>query len=140
VKNAQADLASRLREFMSLEYLYREVFGLSDEAIAHIYEGRERDVRDEAVWAAKGEAAAADLRGPEESARPRGGNGAPKRSRLQSSQSRRWERELQRGGGREAERRAGDKLDRLLRNDAALRRSIGQLRGLLQELSRASGS
>lgn len=146
VRNAQADLASRMREFVSLEWIYKEVFDLSDDAIKLIYQQRESDVRDETVWSAKADAAAAALEAPMEGAdqpalkAPSNGNGKHRRAgrSLHSSRTPSLEQQLLAGGGRAAERRAGDKLDRLLQGDEVLRRSLKQLRGLVQELTRSS--
>jgi hypothetical protein len=48
------------------------------------------------------------------------------------------EQELFRGGGRETEKRAEEKLDRILRNDARLGRSLAELKGLFTDLGRSS--
>jgi len=168
VRNARADLASRMREFMSLYWVYKNVFDLSDEEIKAIEAQRESDQENEAVWGARAEMAAQKEQGGAEGEGEGGGGGAPpgmfagsepptgaemklirdsrqlarrlnggRRSSLLSPVRRGSERELMAGRNTEAEKRAADKLERLLRNDVALKRSLNELGSLVRDLARS---
>jgi len=146
VRNARADLGSRMREFMSLYWLYKNVFSLSDEEIEEVSKQRAQDIKDEAVWAAAAEAAASEVAGGEEEGGGGGMFGSVERERALASGRRIKalgpargisERELMKGKGSASEQRAQVKLDKIIQNDATLRRRLDQLRGLVTELARS---
>ena len=67
VLNAKADLASRMKEFVSTQWVLNHVFGMADSDIEDIRKQRRSDVEEEAVSTAKAEASAAKEAPPEES-------------------------------------------------------------------------
>jgi len=163
VHNARADLAGRLQEFLPLYWIYKRVFNLSDDEIEDVTKRREKQTADDAVWSAKAEVEAQKVAqaagGGEGGGQPgmmgMSRNDLEKRLRLMetpemkllSPPARRAllrggsrgisERELMAGRDPEAERRADEKLDRLLRNDGTLRRSIKELQELVHGLARS---
>lgn len=52
VKSARADLAARMREFVSLYYIQSKIFGMSDEEIEHVNQQRDSDAERDANVAA----------------------------------------------------------------------------------------
>jgi hypothetical protein len=168
-RSARADLAGRMKEFVSLYWLFKNVFHMSDDEIGTIIKQREEDVKREAMWQAEAEAeaqklvqAASAAMGAEMGGMPGGaappeapapesvqlaGNRVLVRPRISVSKPSFLlprvgprgitEQELFRGAGRESEKRAEDKLDRILRNDVRLSRSLGELHGLLTDLARS---
>jgi hypothetical protein len=60
VRNARADLASRMQEFVSLRWLLSEVFDLNDEEISVLMQEREEDKIRDFVSEARAQAAAQD--------------------------------------------------------------------------------
>lgn len=58
VRNARADLASRMNEFVSLEWILTEVFGLNDDEVSVLKQQKEEDKIREYVAEARAQAAA----------------------------------------------------------------------------------
>ena len=175
VRNARADLASRMREHVSLHWVLANVFGMGDKEIETIIEQREEDTIRDMAAEGKGQAEAQKALPPE----PGFGAGAPPPVRapappaakappagematgeearqsmrkLYSAMSRQRrssksllgrgargisEQELFRGS-REAEKRASDKLDEVLRGNRVLGGRMKEAQGLLRELARAN--
>jgi len=165
VRNARADLAGRMQEFVSLHWMLSRIFGLADEEIEQIIKEKGEDAKRVAKDQAGAEAEAQSQFGPppgeeappeeappeqfqqpEQKALPRIIHRPPaihslmveRRTRGRRSPSRPiTERELLRGN-QEAEKRAEGKMERLLRNDARLARRLNEIGGLLHDLRSAS--
>jgi hypothetical protein len=181
VRNARADLASRMREHVSIHWVLANVFGMSDSEIEIVIKQREEDIIKGMAAEGKGQAVAAKYTEqpgmggemepepvavttpPPEAAPAPAPRAAPagelapaaasKESmkrlyttyrQLRSSRSLHSpgaggisERELFRGS-REAEKRATDKLDRLIRSDRIISTRLHEVRGLVHELVRSS--
>lgn len=166
VRNARADLAGRMKEFVSLHWMLANVFGMSDEEIEQITRQREEESVANAVKDARGQAAAqkempvipgengqspvtspqTDF-GAEGIIRPRLTRPVSKlfSSRLDPEKGLRLtgrngisERELF-AGSREAEKRADGKLEKLLKSDQEVVYRLNQLGGLLQEMRALQG-
>lgn len=173
VRNARADLATRMREHVSLHWVLSNVFQMGDSEIKTILQQREEDTIRDMEAEGKGQAAAQKQMPKEDDpfGAPGGAPGAPKspeppsgemtpaaaegpqsaesirrfRSHfLQETQRRvearrhRWtERELF-AGNRESEKRAEDKINRLLENDRVLSGRLGEIRSLVRELAQTS--
>jgi hypothetical protein len=184
VRNARADLAGRMREFVSLQWLLSKVFGLNDDEISVLIQQREEDKVRDFVGEARAQAAATEefpqfqpgappgafapqpgggfpgepgMPGepgepgapgapgePEPDAEP--GEGKGRTSNLYSSHFSRSRSRLinrNRGGisererlpaNRDAEKRAEEKLDRLLKNDRSLAMRLSELGHLLNDM------
>jgi hypothetical protein len=186
VRNARADLASRMRDHVSIHWVLANVFGMSDSEIEIIIKQREEDVVKGMAAEGRGQAAAAKFTEPamggggggyeapavpEPTARTSttssdtGGEMTPSAGvatgaqageslkrfqtayrQLRSSRSLYShgargisERELF-AGSREAEKRATDKLDRLIKSDKIISTRLHEVRGLVRELVRANSS
>lgn len=81
VRNARADLATRMKEFVSLHWILRRVFGISDDEIETLMKEREEDAVREQLNQAKGQSAAEMLMQQAQQAAGMGGgeagSGAP---------------------------------------------------------------
>lgn len=175
VRNARADLASRMREHVSLHWVLANVFGMGDKEIETIIEQREEDTIRDLAAEGKGQAEAQKALPPEPGFEGGGGQEfktpppPPKKAppsgematgeeaqqsmqRLYSSMARQRrtrkpllgrgargisEQELFRGS-REAEKRASDKLDSVLRTNTVMSGRLKEAQGLLRELVRAN--
>ncbi len=168
VRNAQADLASRMKEFVSLHWILEKVFGYNEDDIKTIIKDRTEDIKRDTMATA-----GAEFNAQQEFPQPgmefnfpgsmtggaEGGAAPPPMESvggrdvarlLAENRARRQrhsgqiankpvtEQELFRGS-REAEKRAASKLDTLLKNDVDLQRRLQQLGGLLQDLKQSSG-
>jgi hypothetical protein len=168
VRNARADLAGRMKDFVSLYWVYKNVFSMSDEDIDVLVRQREQDVKDQTVWAAKAEMEAQKIAqppggpaaGPPGAEPPGAGipdiavggapvvgssrsrsNGAPMlshRPRLNGGARGISERELFAGHRSDNEKRAEDRFEQTLRNDAELRRSLRDLQDMVSDLATVS--
>jgi hypothetical protein len=150
VRNARADFANRMHEFVSLYWILSHVFGMNDSEISEIVKQRrddaERQAEIEAVAAAKAQKAAgayAPVAPEVESHTKYEGLDISDRFR-QALHSRRArginEQELFKGADREREKRAEEKFERLLRNDATLQKRVAEIQGLLHDLRDVSRS
>ena len=153
VRNARADLASRMREHVSLRWVLENVYQLSDEDIKIIIQERSEDVIREGKAQAEVEKLSAMAQAAAE--RPAGGgmeslappsdmgrrlnrlelklDSLPKQLRSNGIS----EAELLRGD-RQGERRAMAKLDKLLKSNDAQMRRIRELGALLRDIALAS--
>ena len=164
VRTAKADLAARMRDFVSLQWILSNVFGLSEDEIAVIKKERGGESADDA----KNQAAAQDILapppppmdappegGPPEGAPPEEGPyGPPAEARqpnrilkaLNSSRDaarRRGiptrsgfsDRELNEGRNPAAEKRADAKLDAILKADRGLELRLREIGGLLRDIN-----
>lgn len=164
VRNARADFAGRMKEFVSLYWVYKNILGLSDEDIDSLVRQREQDVKDQATWQAKAEMEAQKIAAQAQAAAGGGeapgmpavtgslrdaksngrSNGAsrhfalPAPGRLNGGARGISERELFAGHRADMEKRAEDKLESLLKHDAQLRRSIQDLREMVSDLTTVS--
>jgi hypothetical protein len=143
-----------MKEFVSIYWIYKNVFSMSDREIAELTKQRESDVMDDTMWAASAQAAAEKL------AQPEGGEGGGAAAGMMMAKppgapSKIWtpgqnrtpllrggargisNRELMAGGNRQAERRAEQKLNHLLKNDHKLANSLRELQGLVSSLARS---
>lgn len=173
VKNARADLAARMREFVSLHYLQSKVFGMSDDEIELIMKQRDQDAERDAHNMAMSqsimqrEVGVATMQGqaqgqidatqmmqqagvPDPNAQPApaaktkresviGGplirvmNGPRKTTYYDR------ERVLFEGSNKETEKRAEEKLNKLLKSDRLQAERLSEIGGLLRDLSSAAG-
>jgi hypothetical protein len=154
VRNARADLAGRMREFVSLRWMLNKIFGMSDSEIEEIIKERGDDVVREAEEQAKAQQA---VNPPEAEAPPEGddqetppeGEGEPKESVTSPlienfSRQKRFYSKTRRArgiseqellvGDRGSERRAEDKLNKLLESDKKLAHRLDEVSSLLGEL------
>lgn len=154
-RNAKADLAMRMREFVSLHWVLSNIFNMNDVEIEEITKERSEDAlrtsNDEAegqklLMKAQGMAPGAGGGGGFGASREhkqelslvegRGRNGArPKRSNGNGIS----EQELF-AGDRDGEKRAEDKLDKLLLHDRHMTRRLKEIGGLLSDLRSVSAS
>lgn len=148
VRNARADLASRMKEFLPLYWIYKRVFSLSDEEIQVVTKQREEDVMDETLWQAKAETEAQKLaQGGEEQAQAVTSGvrdlGASRKITLPGARRFRSgargipERELMAGSDPARERRLEDKLGNLLKKDERLATELRELKHLVQGLAQS---
>jgi intein/homing endonuclease len=147
VMNARADLAGRMREFVSAYWILSTIFGMNDDAIQTIMKQREQEAESQA----RQEAKAAQIQAQATEPAPEGVPESTRASRGKyvsdrvsgslppSKGSGISERQLF-AGDREAEKRASEKLDRLLKNDKDLARRLEELRHLTQEISVRRGT
>lgn len=63
-RNARADLAGRMKEFVPLPWLLREVFGLTEQDIVQILQGRDEEIIRQTVVQARAQAEAAKFNPP----------------------------------------------------------------------------
>lgn len=155
VRTAKADLAARMRDFVSLQWILSNVFGLSEDEIAVIKKERSGESEDDA----KNQAAAQDILVPppppmEAPPGEEGPYGPPTEDRqpnrilkaLNSSRDaarRRGiptrngisDRELHEGRNPAAEKRADAKLDAILKADRGLELRLREIGGLLRDLN-----
>jgi hypothetical protein len=117
VRNARADLASRMREHVSLAWVLKEVYSYSDPEIETIIKQRDEDIIREGQAQMKGQ----------------GGGGGGFESKSRSVRSGISDQQLF-AGNREGEKRANGKLNKLLANDRHTAKRINELGGLLREL------
>lgn len=167
VRNARADLAMRMKEFVSLRWTLANVFSMSDDDIEQIIKERGEDIKRDTMAQAGAENEAMTKYGQPDPLEAGAPGGMPAevipgqesyRARPADMQRMIAEGRRPRGfrptpryrpiseeallyGDREAEKRASAKLDQLLKNDIALQRRLGEVGGLLQDLrsSRVAG-
>jgi hypothetical protein len=151
VRNARSDLAGRMREHVSLRWVLENVYLLSDEDIQLIIKERSEDTVREGKDQAEVEKLSAMAQSAAEQAMGGGRGGfegvmAPPSMKRLSERLRALppsmrggisEQELLRGS-REAEKRASDKLDRLLNASAVQTRRLRETGALLREVVAAS--
>jgi len=154
VRNAKADLAARMKEFVSLHWILAHVFGMSEDEIKELQKQRRSEALDDAKTQADAMTAAQPPMEPgPEDAGPYGPPPEESRSRHRTSPlmslpqdfraqfSRRGsitERELFAGQNRESEKRAESKLEQLLQNDRGLELRLREIGGLLRDLNHRS--
>lgn len=162
VRNARADLATRMKEFVSLRWILEKVFSLSDSEIEQVIKERGEDIKRDTMAQAGAESEAnaqfgiapGEPGGVPTEALPPSEKESKHTSRRQDAlrlmaEGRRsrlprigrsgiTEAELMRGSNRETEKRAEGKLDKLLQNDIQLQRRIQEVGGLLQDLRQAN--
>jgi len=151
VRNARADLASRMREHVSLRWVLENVYQLTDDDIEVVIKERSEDVvRDGRAAAevekmsAMAQSAAQQGAGPaaEGAGRPQGMKLLERKLDALPQKLRKaiTEEELNRGD-REAEKRASEKLDKLIRTGDAQVRGMREQSALIRDLSymKASG-
>lgn len=155
VRNARADLANRMREFVSMRWLLANVFGMSEEEIKLVQSERSEDAIKEQSDGAKGAAAAQMvMSGIAPEGAEGGDEGAP-----QPEEVKRMAQALSEGhigitpghrrrgiseremntGDREAEKRAEAKLEKLLQGDVKLQRKLDEVKTLVTDLRAVSG-
>ena len=134
-RNARADLADRMREFVDVRYVLQDVFGLSDEETLRIVQGKEQDAVRDARTQAKAQAI---MGGPGGAQGVPGGpqagpEGAPFPLVRRVSPPTYLERELfGQDPSSSRSRRFEAKLTELLRNDRALAARLTEIRELVQ--------
>jgi intein/homing endonuclease len=174
VKNARADLANRMREFVDLYWILSNVFGLSDDEIELIIKRRDEDAEREAYTQAnaqsivqraitqagmeaqaQGQVAAQGVLAtnpapqlPPEAAQAAGVQAAkkPQESRIRGPLIKitngypkhtyyDTERKLFEGANKETQKRAEEKLDKLLKSDRLQANRLRELGHMLKELA-----
>lgn len=157
VRNARADLAARMKEHVSLRWVLTNVYQLTDEDIETVLGERTEDIKREGAAQAEVEKmsqrAAMEVEREFTPPQAAAGPGAPRfahadtprgmrllQAKLNSLPSRIRrsisEAEMSRGS-REGEKRANDKLDRLLRSNDQQVRRIQEVGALLREAAAA---
>lgn len=143
VRNARADLANRMREFVSLHWILRNVFAVAEEDIEVILGERQEDSIREALTSAKGEAAAQALVNPQGQGQEPGAPPPPTgQDSVAESKQRIFMRSMQRpiterelfAGDREGEKRAEMKLNQLLKNDVRLAAKLADVSTMLHDI------
>jgi hypothetical protein len=161
VRSARADLAGRMRDFVSMHWLMSRVFGLSDKEIEEIQKQRREDTMREAQTQADAQNAMTQMQEP--LSEPTGGDGEDsgegpygppeqearknllerRLERRKKEASRRgietrnriFERELfEHSKGREHDRRMEEKLQQVLQNDRGLELRLKEVGALLRDL------
>lgn len=154
VRNARADLANRMREFVSLHWILSKVFDMSDSDIELVMEQRGEDASRDQVSAATAQVAAnAVMSGMPGSEDP---NATAEHSPADVSRAMRdgsillsptarsvrhrpiTEKELF-AGSREAEKRAEEKLNKLIKSDERVVARLEEMKGLLTDLRSVAG-
>ena len=153
VRNARADLASRMKEHVSLRWVLENVYQLSDEDIKLIIQERSEDVVRDGKAQAEVEKMSAMAQASAERAMGGGGGMESLMPPSPTSRLKLIERKLNalpaklRGGiserellsgSRAAERRANGKLDRLLHENSAQTRQLKQVGALLRDVAAAA--
>lgn len=144
VRNARADLATRMREHVSLNWVLANVYGLTDSDIERVIKERSEDVVREGK--AQAEVEKMSMQAQQAAAPPIEGFGPPPSIKRLQERVKRTNRNQRGGiseeelfrGNREAEKRASEKLDKLLRNDAQTARRLGELGGLIRDVAYAN--
>lgn len=167
VRNARADLANRMREFVSLHWILSKIFDMSDKDIEMIMEQRGEDLSRDQVNAAQAQVAAnvvmsgmpgseQPLPEPGASSGPAPAEGSSQHTPSEISKAlnegvvalsptrRQWrgrpisERELF-AGDREAEKRAEEKLHKLMESDSRVVKRLDEVKTMLQDLKHVAG-
>lgn len=159
IRNARADLASRMDEFVSEYWILSNIFQMSDSEIETIVKERGEDEVREARQRAKAEAAESEIRTKREieddklrraaeemeeslgiqPVRVEPVRALPSGRVLNGRRSQRiTEKELFRGD-REAEKRAEGKIEQLLKNDQRLSKDLRNLQSLLKDIHAVAG-
>jgi len=145
VRNARADLAARMNDFVSLHWILKNVFGLPEEDIEVIIRERGEDIVRSAVAQGKGEAEAQKMVA---AAMPQEGGAAEalelrmaelmervrERSKARGYRSGGISRKELHDGDPLAESRASDKLDVILQQDREMAARIDSISKLLREV------
>ena len=179
VKNARADLAGRMNEFVSKHWIMSNVFGMSDDEIITVFREKDEDTEREAYSQANAQSilqkavTAAGVEGqaqgqvdaqtisqtetpPEQLAatakqqqQAAAGTAKPQESIFRGPLIRvkertpvtyyDRERRLFEGGTKESEKRAEEKLEKLLKSDRLQASKLGELREMLRDLTNAVG-
>jgi hypothetical protein len=165
VRNARADLAGRMKADVSHYWLLSKVYGMSDSEIECIMVEQGDDRKREAVQMAKAQQAGTEavpqpamvgpdgqpmpMPPPQAPVDPSGGLPQPMESRLWTPRSSAYsrlpgrtgngitERELF-AGNREHEKRADEKLEKLLKADGLMAGRMNEIQALLQDLRMAA--
>lgn len=145
VRNARADLAARMREHVSLRWVLEHVYQLSDEDIKIVIQERSEDVIREGKAQAEVEKLSAMAQAAAESTVAGGreeGTAPLSKLRLIERRLRALPAQLRNGisekellrGNKEAEKRAEEKLDRILRSNDRQSRHLREVGALLQDI------
>jgi len=152
VRNARADLAARMNDFVSLPWILKNVFGLSEEDMDVILREKTEDVVRVTVAQGRGEAEAQKMVAAAMPQQPEQGPGAGEALDLQMAamMERVRERARARGfptggvstsersaGDRLAEQRASDKLETILQTDREMAERLRSVHKLLREVVHA---
>jgi len=140
VRNARADLAGRMNEFVSLRWMLQNIFGFSDQEIETVMAERGGDVMRASAAQAEADKVAASIAPevegleltPAKSLQQLSEN-VRTRSREKGYQGGITKRELDRGD-REAEKRAADKIEQLLRSDRDLSKRLRRVQAMLEDI------
>jgi len=150
VRNARADLAARMNDFVSMPWILKNVFGLPGEDIEVILRERGEDAVRTLVAQGKGEAEAQKLIAASVPAMPGGGEAeAEEVQRRMAVMQERIRNEAHARGYRSlsfskeelrkrdplADRRASDKLDAILRSDKEMASRLDNVAKLLRDLA-----
>jgi len=127
VYNARADLAARMQEFVSMNWLLQRVFNLSEKDIEVVFKEKAEDAVRASQNMAKGEAAAQELLPAEEPAE--GKRFVSVHKLLQDEKSKKAQNSVDSSV-------LSRKLDEVLQNDLVLRRRLQDLSQLLKDIVR----
>jgi intein/homing endonuclease len=129
VRNARADLAGRMKDFVSMHWILSKIFGLSDEEIKDLTKQRSEDALQDSTARATAEAEGQKIM---QSVMPSPEGGFESRRPIPVSKSI-SEKDLF-AGSREAEKRLEGKVDSIMRENTRLGRRMRELHSLLEEI------
>lgn len=140
VRNARADLAGRMQEFVSLRWMLSNIFGFSDQEIETTLAEKSGDVMRATSAQAHADKEATSIN-PEVGLEHLMGattlrqlsENVRKRNKAKGYAGPITERELS-AGDRDAEKRASAKLDQLLRSDRTLAKNLRRVQAMLEDI------
>ena len=163
VRNAKADFAGRMSQFVSMHWILTKIFGLSDEEVEYIIKQRHEEQLADAEIQAKAMGLQTQVQGnvqmaqmqqqqqmmPQQPAQPPAGQKAQEGASVAdsfSSLSQLWPQRRQMygyqpitekslfAGNRDHEKRIEDNFDKLMKNDAGIVNRLSDLKDLINEL------
>lgn len=156
VRNAKADFAGRMSQFVSMHWILNKVFGLSDEEVEYIMKERHDEQLADAEIQAKSMGMQMQVQANAQMAQgaPQPGGAAPGQAAQEgvanksgmASLSQLWPQRRQQygykpiteqelfAGNRDHEKRMEDNFHKVFRQDAVFTEKIGELKDLIQEI------
>lgn len=144
VQSARADLATRMGEFVSREWLLHNVFGMSDQEIEEVFAQREDEQMNQSEVDLQIQRTAAEMEAEVTGAATEEQKRTIEKSlklvrtvRSQLNDARKSPERMDgymRTGSRDAEKRVEDKLNQLLKSDKGLRKRLDESRMFMNEL------
>jgi len=139
VRNARADLATRMADFFPTEWLLQHVFGLSDQETKQVLSTKSAEVVQAAINAGRGEAEAQKLMNDALPAEESISQGAEVKARTRRALTAMGPVEKENKGSSASEKRAAMKLDEILATDHQLARRLEDIKGLLMDIRSVQG-